>query len=385
MAIAGGWLFIIGARFLVPAILPQVKATFQVGNAEAGLAVTLLWASYGVAQSPAGVLADRLGERRLLVGSLVLSALSAAAIGISPVFVAFVLACLAFGVGTGMYGPARGTALSRIFHDNDGAAFGVTLAAGSVGSAVLPFLAGSLAGTLGWRTVVLALLGPLTVAAGFAWWAVPDRSVEDDPETPAPRELADGVWRAMRMKPIVVSIAAVTLLLFAMQALTTFLPTYLVEVKGYPQSTASALFALMFVGGAVAQLTGGALADRFGAGPVLVVVAGGSAVTVGVLPFVDGLVPVAALVFLTGIRLAMVPVSNAYIIAILPAEVRGTAWGLIRTSFFLLGSSGSTVVGALADRGYFDESFLLLAAVGGVAAVLYLFLPARETASTSDA
>jgi hypothetical protein len=32
----------------------------------------------------------------------------------------------------------------------------------------------------------------------------------------------------------------------------------------------------------------------------------------------------------------------------------------------------------MADAGLFDESFLLLAALTGVAAVLYAFLPSRE-------
>jgi sugar phosphate permease len=88
----------------------------------------------------------------------------------------------------------------------------------------------------------------------------------------------------------------------------------------------------------------------------------------------------AVVVVLAGSRLAIAPVSNAYVIAVLPDEVTGTAWGVIRTSFFLLGATGSTVVGALAEAGLFDESFLLLAGLSGVAAVLYTVIPSREVA-----
>jgi len=88
----------------------------------------------------------------------------------------------------------------------------------------------------------------------------------------------------------------------------------------------------------------------------------------------------AVLVTLVGSRLAVAPVSNAYVIAVLPAEVTGTAWGVIRTGFFLLGAGGSTVVGALAEAGLFDESFLLLAGLTGLAAALFAFVPSREVA-----
>ncbi|WP_234403539.1 MFS transporter [Halarchaeum acidiphilum] len=123
-------------------------------------------------QFPAGALVDRLGERRLLVGSLFAAAGSLVVLGASPSLVAFVLGCGLFGLATGMFGPARGMTLSRTFPDNEGAAFGLTLATGSVGSALLPFLAGLLVGPLGWRTTV-ALAVPGFVVVGAATWVSP--------------------------------------------------------------------------------------------------------------------------------------------------------------------------------------------------------------------
>ena len=380
LAVAVGWLFVLGGRFLVPAVLPQVKATFDLGNADAGVAITVLWATYALMQSPAGLLVDRLGERRLLAGSLLLSAGGAAALGLAPGFLVFVLASAAFGFVTGLYGPARGTAISRTFPANDGAALGAALAAGSLGSAALPFLAGALVGSFGWRVVVGGMLVPYLAAAAFAWWAVPERESGTVREPTPPAELLGDVARAVRNRAVLVAVAAVTLMLFAFQGLTAFLPTYLVEVRGFEQSTASALFALLFLGGAVAQAVAGSLSDALGERVVLTATAVAGAVTVAAIPFVDGVLPMAVVVLLVGTRLAIAPVSNAYVIAVLPPEVTGTAWGTIRTGFFLLGATGSTVVGALAEIGLFDESFLLLAGLSGLAAVLFAFVPSRETA-----
>ena len=385
LAIAVGWLFVLGGRFLVPAVLPQVKATFDLGNADAGVAITVLWGTYALMQSPAGLLTDRLGERRLLAGSLLLSAGAAAALGLAPGFLAFVLASAALGFVTGLYGPARGTAISRTFPANDGAALGAVLAAGSVGSAVLPFLAGALVENLGWRVLVGGMLVPYLAAAAFAWWAVPAREGNASPEPTPPAELLGDVGRAVGNRAVLVPVVAATLMLFAFQGLSAFLLTYLVEAKGFEQSTASVLFALLFVGGAVAQVVAGNLSDTFGERVVLVGVAAVGAVAVGAVPFVDGPLSMAAVVTVAGVRLAVVPVSNAYVISVLPPEVTGTAWGTIRMGFFLLAAGGSTVVGTLAEMGFFDESFLLLAGLSGVAAGLYVFIPSRDDARTGRA
>ena len=378
-AVALGWLFVVGARFLLPAVLPQVKTTFAVGNAGAGLAVSVVWGAYAVMQAPGGILVDRVGERLLLAGSLALTGAAVVLVAVAPTYLVFLVGCASFGLTTGLYGPARGTSISRSFPDNDGAAIGVTLAAGSIGSAVLPFVAGSLVGRVGWRLLLGVLLVPFAVVAVAAWVAVPDRRI-DATERATPRELVGDVGRAVRTPAVARAVAAVTFLLFAFQGITAFLPTYLVEVKGFDQATATALFALLFVSGAGSQLIAGTVADRIGERWVLTATAAVAVVSAAAVPFVDSLVPAVVVVAAVGTRLAMAPVSNAYIIDILPPSVQGSAWGLLRTGFFLVGAGGSTVVGAFADRGLFDEAFFVLAALAAVATVLYARLPSRAAA-----
>jgi MFS family permease len=174
LAIALRWLVTLGMRFLMPAILPRIKDTFAMSNAEAGFAVTVIWACYALMQFPAGVLIDRVGERRLLTASLVLAGVSVGLLGGAPTVPVLLVACAAFGIGTGLYGPARGTALSKVFAPSPGRAFGMVLAAGSVGSAALPFVGGVAASSVGWRATLTILAVPFVGLAAFAWWSVPD-------------------------------------------------------------------------------------------------------------------------------------------------------------------------------------------------------------------
>jgi predicted MFS family arabinose efflux permease len=382
LSIAAGWVFVLGGRFLVPAVLPQVKDAFTVGDIGAGVAVTIIWATYGLMQMPAGLLIDRVGERLLLAGSVALTAVSVAVIGVAPAFLAFLVGCGGFGLATGLYGPARGTALSQAFPDHDGAAIGATLAAGSVGSAVLPLAAGALVGSYSWRLLVGGLAVPLAAVGVLIWVTVP--SFESSENGGDATRSVGSVMAAIRTRQVGVAITAVTVMIFVFQGVSAFYVTYLTSVTGFAQSTAAAMFSLVFVGGAVSQVVSGTLADRFGDRPVLVAAAGVTVPVLVALPVLDSKLAVGAASLLLGVRLGVNAVSNAYIIDVLPAAVTGTAWGTLRTASFILGATGSTVVGAMADGGRFDEAFLLLAVLTALAALLYTRLPARPASGNSN-
>jgi predicted MFS family arabinose efflux permease len=385
-AVAVGWFFVLGLRFVVPALLPFITADFEVSNATAGAAITLLWVTYAAMQFPAGALVDRVGERTLLAASTVVSAAGLAGYAVSPSFGLFLAATAAFGLGSGLYGPPRGTVLSRTFPDRDGAAFGAVLAVGSVGAAGLPPLATLVAGEFGWRLAIgLAVPGFFLAGLGL-WLLVPVTTggpvAEADGGRPAPLGTRTrDVLAAIATRRVLLAATGVTLMLFVFQGFTAFFTTYLTEQKGLSGGEAGALFGLLFVSGALAQSTGGAVADRFGHGRVLAAASLFGVLPLLALPAVGGLLALAVVAVLMGVRLSIGPVSNAYIVATLPDAVRGTAWGALRTALFVVGAFGSTVVGAMADRGLFTEAFLLLAGLTAVAGVVYLFLPARESAA----
>ena len=375
-AVALGWFLVLGMRFVVPAVLPTIRTEFGVSNARAGMAVTVLWLTYAAMQFPTGALIDRVGERTLLVGAAVLSGLGVLGYLVSPTFALFVVATGGFGLGTGLYGPTRGTVLSRTFDAREGVAFGTVMAAGSVGAAALPALAALGTERVGWR-LSLAATAPLFLVVGvLLWLSVPDR-----PATSTNRSLRtdlSAVAAGLRSRPLALALAGETLMLFVFQAVTAFLTTYLVTVRTIPQATAGAVLSVLFVGGAVSQTVTGRLADRYGTPVVLTAVALVSAVPLAVLPSVAGVGPLAAVAALVGIRMSAGPLSNAYIVDCLPDAVEGTSWGLLRTAFFAVSSLGSTVVGLLADRGLFDGAFYLMAGLTALAALAFVAMPRRE-------
>jgi len=375
-AIAFGWFLTLGTRFLLPAILPQIKLAFDIGNTTAGVAITAVWLGYGLMQFPAGVLVDRLDERTLLSVSLALAGACIGSISVAPIFGVFLLACGALGLATGLFGTSRGIALAKFFQSKRGRAFGVTLGAGSVGSAALPVIGSRVTGIAGWRIAVGLTVPLFLLSALGVWLLVPGDGDEETEDDGFELEQFVGTLRdSFANRPIVIGVAAYTLMLFTYQALTGFLPTYLIQEKGLNQGTASLLFALLFLSGAGFQLGCGSAADRFGTRPVIIAIAVVGVVTLAVLPAVSGIVILSILIVVMASRIAAASVMNPYIIEGLPDEGTGTLWGLLRTGFFSVGATGSTVVGALSDAGLFDEAFYLLAGLTVLAVVLFLFLP----------
>ncbi|WP_152042700.1 MFS transporter [Salinigranum salinum] len=372
LIVAAGWLFISGFRVVLPALLPQIKADFAIDNASAGFALTVLWLVYASLQFPAGLTADRIGERRLLVVGAVAGAIAIGTFYFSPPFTLFLLACALFGVGSGLFGTPRDMLLSRRYPDADSTAYSVTFAAGSLGAAVLPFVATAVASRWGWRLAVVWLFVPMLLVSVGLWWAVSSTPANATTDRLSARETVRRTAGALTDRSVVFASLAMIVFVFTYQALVAFLPTYLVEVKGIDQGIAAALFGLLFVVGAVVQPVVGHFADRYRERTVVLLVILFSTVSLLALPFAEGVVALSVLVPLLGVRIAAAPLASAFIVRELPTQVQGAGWGLIRTLFFALGATGSSVMGLFGDAGLFDAGFVLLAGLTGVAAVVWL-------------
>ncbi|MFB6312153.1 MAG: MFS transporter, partial [Salinirussus sp.] len=326
------------------------------------------------------------GERRLLTASAFLSAASIVVYLGSTTFLIFLLASAAFGLGTGIFGPARGTAVIRAFPDYDGFAYGAVLSGGSLGAALLPALGAVLATVIGWRAA-LGVTVPGFVLVGVLVWRTIPSGTAAAAVTDGGTAVAAGLGRVydgVANRGVVLGVLGTTLMLFAFQGLTAFLTTYLVVVKGLSEGMAGVLFGILFVVGAAAQWIGGGLADRFGHRAVLAALAFLSVLPLLALPFATGLIPLGCIAAAIGLRQGVVPVLNSYIVSLLPVRIRGTAWGLLRTGFFILGSLGSLAVGAMADADLFAQAFFLLAGLTALAGLVFLGLPARETVQPSN-
>lgn len=363
LTVSLGWFLTLGVRVVYPALLPQVTAEFGVGNATAGVFVGILWTTYALLQFPGGALADAVGERLVLAGSVVLTLGAVTAIFLSDTLALFVLATVLLGFGTGFYGTTRLTVISTVFDRMETTAISVSQAAGNVGNVVLSASAGLVSVYLGWRWGFGHLLPVLALSAVGLWVFVPRRAsatTDDEPFRRSMRRVASAV-----RKP---SVLAVTVLLslnmFLYQSVTGFLPTYLVVEKGLDPGTAATLYSLFFAAAIGVQFLSGVVADRLGNRVAIATFVGASVPAFVLLTVVETVPALAPVVLLLSCLLGAMPPVNAAGVGSLPAEIRGSGFGLLRTCYIAFGAVGPPTVGLLADLGRFDFAFLSL---GGVA------------------
>src|SRR5439155_11127862 len=250
-------------QIVLPPIFPLLKDTFGVGYAELGIIMTLMYATSGLMQTPAGILVDRLGAAPVLIGGLGLYSAAVLLYGFAPnIWVLAALAVIA-GLGNCVFHPADYAILSaRVEATRLGRAYGVHNFAGSLGWAAAPIAVLTLTSLFGWR-VGLASLGALGLLLTL-YLVVQAASLTIERPTRGSSELAARSAKTLLSQPILVCFGYFTLLAIATVALQAFLPSSLVSGVGVSFEVANSALTGSLVGSALAMFAGAIIADRVG-------------------------------------------------------------------------------------------------------------------------
>jgi predicted MFS family arabinose efflux permease len=157
---------------------------------------------------------------------------------------------------------------------------------------------------------------------------------------------------------------------FTFQAVTSFLPTFLVEARELSTATAGVLFGVIFLLSAVAQPITGRISDEVGrdavtAGTMVIAIVGFLAV-LGFLPVVG----VVGGVLILGTGLSWFPVVVSRLMDVLPDDDQSRSFGLVRTVYMLFGALGSIVTGTVADTFGWVPAYGVVAGILVVSVVL---------------
>jgi Major Facilitator Superfamily. len=158
-----------------------------------------------------------------------------------------------------------------------------------------------------------------------------------------------GLLRILTRPAITVPLALSACGAFVWQATASFLPTFLVAYHGYSDPAAGALFSVYFAVQGVVQPVLGGLSDRVGRYPAVAAVLGLGIGGYVLLIVGSGLWAIVAAIAGAGVAMswgaALLPVFMDH----LTPEERSVGFGLIRTTYMVLGAGGSVVTGLVAD------------------------------------
>ena len=256
-----------GFSDIVYILLPIWTGEFGLSFAQVGLLKTAYSGGMASFQVPAGVLAERWGEARLLVAGTIVTALGYLAAGTVGGFAGLLLCLLAAGLGSGVQHPLSSSLVSKAYESGPRRmALGTYNFSGDLGKVMVPAAVGLAATWDGWRlaaqgyaVIGIAAAALLLVALARLGAGRPEpvaASVEHAPTAPGGWGIRDmRGFRALSMIHVIDNSTRTAFL--------TFLP-FLLIAKGSTVPAVGFALMLVFAGGAAGKLACGALADRLG-------------------------------------------------------------------------------------------------------------------------
>jgi MFS family permease len=245
-------------------ILPIWAQAFGLSYVQVGTLRMAYSAAMAFLQLPAGMLAERVGERALLAGGSVLAGVAFALLATSQSYAALGGLILLAGTGSAVQHPIASTLISRAYATaSRRAALGVYNFVGDVGKMVVAAAMGLGIVAIGWRSsvvlygLIVAGVGLLTlVALGNSVGTAPRKHATAAPASAPGWGFTDPVGFALLASIQLIDSACRT-------GFLTFFP-FLLIAKGASVASIGFGLSLVFVGGAAGKLVCGLLAERVG-------------------------------------------------------------------------------------------------------------------------
>ena len=331
---------------LLSALLPFIRDAFVLSNTQAGLAVTAYTIASGLMNAPLGVLADRVGAKRVIIGGLLLITVASVAIGAAPSYTLLLVALVVMGVASATYhAPASALIAETFSYARRGVALGTHTTAGHLAFFASPLVAGVVAGAVSWRVpYVTFALAPLVCAFFLLRIAPPGTRTTERHEWLA---TFGDIARVARSVGSLVSLSVVAQVLLS--SATAFLTLYFVDARGVSKEIAAALYGVPQLAGLFAAPLSGVLSDRFGRPAVLLsaLVASGPAIwLMTVMPVELAVIPL----LLMGATLSFrATATEVLIIDSTPITRRSTVLGTYYLVNQPVGGIAAPIFGATSD------------------------------------
>lgn len=381
---------------------------FGATTATLGVIVTVSYGLFGVGALPGGVLADRIGSKRLIVLCLFGMSGSFLVLALAPGLSAVAIALLLWGVAASVYHPAGLTLISKGVKSR-GESFAYHGIAGNVGIGFGPLLTAVLLIGLEWRTVAFVLAAPALLAGLLALRIDVDETAAvattDGGESEHETKGSSGVGSVSEFLSTSTSLFAgsfalvFVLVMFSglyYRGVLTFLPDLLGDVlaieplpidayvpfetsgDGAPEIAFERyVYAGLLIVGIFGQYVGGKLTDRIRVergllfGWTMLVIA-----AIAFLPLANaGILTLFLGCILLGFFLFFVqPLYQATVAEYTPPGTRGLSYGFTYLGTFGIGAMGAAIAGFVLDISGAGLLFGVLTTFGVIAASIALYL-----------
>jgi sugar phosphate permease len=283
--------------------LPFIRQEFAMSNAEAGGLMSLFLLAYALAQIPAGLAFSRFGVSRILPSAMVMTSVLTGLVGTAGSLIALKIYRFGLGLAEGPLPISMTTTINNWFPAREkGIASGIFLSAVKFGPVIVPPLCAVIISVWGWREVFYFFAVP-GILLSVAWYFlitdhpsksrfvnqaeldyIADEGAADDASKVAASGVQKGAGKGFRRLDFFIrrrevspletkrqvfgswliwgSAASYCFQLGVSSVLLSWIPTYLITVKGFSVMNMGLVSAAPWVGAVLGNLLGGYFSDR---------------------------------------------------------------------------------------------------------------------------
>ncbi|WP_271175614.1 MFS transporter [Leifsonia poae] len=346
IALAGAVFLSVTSEMIPTGLLPDMSASLGVSEAQIGLLVTVFAFTVVITSTPLTALTRRWPRHGMIVGILVVLAISNLLTAIAPDYTFVVVSRIIGGIAHGMFWSIVGAYAGHLVpKEQIGRAVSITLGGGTL-AFVFGVPLGTFAGHLfGWRLSFVFLAVLMLVGAAVVWKFLP--KVERDDEAHPKRER--GVARPK--DPTIVAVIMVCLVaavtMIGHYSFYTFVVPFLTDAMGVPAASVGGLLFFYGIAGAAGLVIAGSVfGPRPQLGLVLALVVTGLAVAALAVFAAVPILAISAFV-LWGLAFgALPPLLQTRLLHTSSPAFRDTASALYTTSFNI-GIGGGALLGSV--------------------------------------
>ncbi|MFA5312834.1 MAG: MFS transporter [Methanomassiliicoccales archaeon] len=385
------------ARSTISVALPFISDDYGWTTSEegfwGGILLGIFLVGYGISNVLLSPLIDRYGPRKSLAVAIAVWSIITLLTGVfGLVFGAFIMLRLLLGLSQGVLFPSASKLTRTHFEPKRRSRVnGLYMSSMFISNLLIGLLMLPLIEVIDWQPALYVV-----AIAGFALAIIvwrhlrEDADAHDRPESvrEAYADIITGLRGAVKVKGFLTVTIADTAMNLAWWGLSLWLPTYLIDGKGFLVDDLVWALPMIYLGGFCGIFIGSWLSDRVGRrSEITALFSLGGAVALFYIVTASGQIEIVASCFVMFFCISLLP-ANAYTLLqmIVPAKDTGAATGLLNGVSNGLGVFGPVIIGlSVAYTKDFDTGILIIAVAQMVAAASVLhFRRYERSASSAD-
>ena len=363
-------------RFIIAPLFPEIAKDLGLNYQDLGLISGVLALTWGIASLFAGKLTDRIGQRPVLVTSVILFSSLVAMSGLATGITSLIVIRALMGLAEGGFVPASIVAtIDASKPSRTGLTVGVQqMAAPLVGLGLGPIIAVSLLQYVSWEWVFAIIALPGFVLAYFLHRTLRTPNQQD---SNAVEGIQPTFREAFAYRNVLFGTLGMVCFFSSLHPLSAFMPSYMTDYMNLPMQQMGMVMSAIGTGGVIGMMLVPALSDHLGRKPTMTVAMTLAFLALAVLTVQDPTVGILTAALCTVslcvsgvIAINIGPLMNASV----PPHLAATATGIVAGIGEVFGGAiVPGITGAIAESSGIQTVFHICGTGAGLGLLITLF------------